>query len=156
MTKSFDYRHVVTLAETNLVGNVYFANYLLWQGHCREHFLIEHAPGVLRALTGDFALVTASCQCDFFEELTVADTVELRMSLGRVDGGRIFMTFCYYRVVGPACQLVARGSQTIACMRRTDSGMESVSIPEELAAALKAFAAPNLVANGNHVDAGVI
>jgi enediyne biosynthesis thioesterase len=156
MTKSYDYRHVVTLEETNLVGNVYFSNYLRWQGHCRERFLIDHAPGVLRALGDDLAMVTLSCQCEFFAELTVADTVEIRMSLGRVDGSRIFMTFCYYRMDGSLFQLVARGSQTIACMRRVDIGMESVSIPEELATALKEFTAPDSMANGSQVGVGVI
>jgi enediyne biosynthesis thioesterase len=156
MTTSFDHRHLVTLEETNLVGNVYFSNYLRWQGHCRERFLIEHAPSVLRALTRELALVTVSCQCDFFEELTVADTIEIRMSLGRVDRSRIFMTFCYYRVDGKTFQLVARGSQTIACMRRVDSGMESTPVPEELATALKAFTTPSVMANGNHTGVGVI
>jgi enediyne core biosynthesis thioesterase len=154
MTKSFDYRHIVTLEETNLVGNVYFSNYVRWQGHCRERFLIEYAPGVLRALSGDLAMVTLSCQCDFFDELTVADNVELRMSLSRVDGSRIVMTFCYYRVDGAMFQLVARGSQTIACMRRVGNVMESVSIPDELSAALKDFAAPEVMANGSHPGAG--
>lgn len=153
MTKSFDYRHVVTLEETNLVGNVYFSNYLRWQGHCRERFLIEHAPGVMRALTGGLAMVTLSCQCDFFEELTAADTVELRMSLSRVDGSRVAMTFCYYRVSEARFQLVARGSQTIACMRRVGDGMESVPIPEELSVALKAFVEPEVMANGSHFGA---
>jgi enediyne core biosynthesis thioesterase len=156
MTKSFDYRHIVTLEETNLVGNVYFSNYLRWQGHCRERFLIEYAPSVLRALTTGLALVTVSCQCDFFEELTAADTIEIRMSLGRVDGSRIYMTFCYYRVDGTTFQLVARGSQTIACMRRIGSGMESIPVPEELATALKAFVEPDVMANGNRIGVDVI
>ncbi len=38
------------VVETSLVGNVYFTNYLLWQGHCRERFLMEHAPEVLELL----------------------------------------------------------------------------------------------------------
>ena len=37
--RAFEYRHVVSFEETNLVGNVYFANHLSWQGRCRELFL---------------------------------------------------------------------------------------------------------------------
>jgi hypothetical protein len=73
-TPTYDYRHLVTLEETNLVGNVYFTHYLRWQGHCRELFLAQHAPGVLRALADDLALVTVSCRCDFFTELFALDT----------------------------------------------------------------------------------
>lgn len=136
MSKTYDYRHVVTLEETNLVGNVYFVNYLRWQGHCRERFLMDHAPGVVRALGGDLALVTSSCQCDYFDELFAADTVEVRMALGGIDANSVRMAFDYYRAGGSPARLVARGSQTIACMRRTGEGMEPVAVPGELRAAL--------------------
>ena len=42
----YEYRHVVTFRETNLVGNVYYTNHLEWQGRCRELFLRDHAPEV--------------------------------------------------------------------------------------------------------------
>jgi len=136
VSRTYDYRHVVTLEETNLVGNVYFVNYLRWQGHCRERFLMDHAPGVVRALSADLALVTSSCQCDYFDELFAADTVEVRMALGGIESGSVRMVFDYYRANGAPARLVARGSQTIACMRRTDSSMEPVAVPEELRRAL--------------------
>jgi enediyne biosynthesis thioesterase len=138
-TPSYDYRHVVTLEETNLVGNVYFSNYLRWQGHCRERFLMERAPGVLRALTDDLALVTVSCRCDYFSELYVTDTVELRMTLGGIDGNRVSMTFDYYRINGTPAELVANGSQTVACMRRAPHATEAVSVPAELCRALEPY-----------------
>jgi enediyne biosynthesis thioesterase len=134
--RTYDCRHLVTLEETNLVGNVYFTNYLRWQGHCREQFLAEHAPSVLRSLTENFALATVSCHCEFFSELYATDAVEVRMGLGAVDGHRITMTFDYYRVSGATPQLVARGGQTIACLRRVPTGMAPVPIPDELRDAL--------------------
>ncbi len=42
--RAFEYHHVVGFEETNLVGNVYYANYIRWQGRCREFFLRERAP----------------------------------------------------------------------------------------------------------------
>jgi enediyne biosynthesis thioesterase len=139
VARTFDYRHVITLEETNLVGNVYFTNYLRWQGHCRERFLMEHAPGVLRALRGSLALVTVSCQCDFFDELFASDTVELRMALQGTSDNRVTMAFDYYRTSGSVAQLVARGSQTIACMSRTEQGTVPVSVPAELRDALSHY-----------------
>ena len=144
--KTYNSYHVVTLEETNLVGNVYFTNYLRWQGHCREQFLIEYAPGVLHALTADFALVTVSCHCDFFSELYAADTVEIRMGLRTVEDHRITMTFDYYRINGAPPQLVARGNQTIACMRRTPTETTPESIPDELRDALAPYQAMNITA----------
>ncbi len=142
-TPSYDYRHLVTLEETNLVGNVYFANYLRWQGQCREHFLVDRAPGVLRSLTeGELALATASCHCDYFNELYAADTVELRMTLESVNGTTISMNFDYYRVTASA-ELVARGTQTTTCMRRTEQGPRPVAVPEELLTALEPYGRSN-------------
>ena len=35
MEPYYEYRHIVSFEETNLVGNVYYVNYLRWQGRCR-------------------------------------------------------------------------------------------------------------------------
>ena len=35
MEQYYEYRHVVGFEETNLVGNVYYVNYVRWQGRCR-------------------------------------------------------------------------------------------------------------------------
>jgi enediyne biosynthesis thioesterase len=146
MASTYDYRHRVTLDETNVVGNVYFTNYLRWQGHCRERFLMERAPGILAELSGDLALVTVTCHCDFFDELYAADEVEVRMTLEGVEANCVRMTFDYYRTNRPVAQLVARGSQTIACMTRGESGMEAVAVPEELRQALVPFDRQGFVA----------
>lgn len=133
------YRHLVMLEETNLVGNVYFSNYFLWQGHCRERFLMERAPGVMRALREDFVMVTVSSRCDFLSELYATDEVEVRMALGGRDANRVTMLFDYYRLQGTTAQLVAKGEQTIACMRRTADGVVPLEVPEELASALRPY-----------------
>lgn len=131
---------LVTFADTNLVGNVYFSNYLRWQGECRERFLAERAPGVVALLGKDLALVTVSCACEYFAELHALDVVEVRMSLRHIDGGQITMDFGYYRVGGPV-QLVARGEQTIACMIRRDGELTPADVPGELRSALEIYSA---------------
>lgn len=139
--RTYDHRHRVMLEETNLVGNVYFSNYFLWQGHCREAFLLDHAPGVMHALRGDFAMVTTDSSCDFFAELFAGDTVEVRMSLADQSANQVTMRFDYYRIQEPAAQLVARGWQGIACVRRIrGGGTEPVDVPAELLEALRPYA----------------
>ncbi|OLE25263.1 MAG: 4-hydroxybenzoyl-CoA thioesterase [Catenulispora sp. 13_1_20CM_3_70_7] len=138
--RTYDHRHRVMLEETNLLGNVYFSNYFLWQGHCREAFLLDHAPGVMRALRGDFAMITTDSSCDFFAELFAGDTVEVRMALAEQSATKVTMRFDYYRIQGAAPQLVARGRQGIACTRRIDGGTEPVDVPAELREALRPYA----------------
>jgi enediyne biosynthesis thioesterase len=143
MPASYIYRHRVTFDETNLVGNVYFAHYLHWQGQCREHFLADHAPGVLGELNAGLALATVSCSAEFYTESTAFDQVEVHMTLERISGNRIFMGFDYLRTREPAGEpaavLLARGRQTVACMRRASHGLDPASVPAELRHALSRF-----------------
>lgn len=134
---TYRYRHVVKFDETNLVGNVYFAHYVHWQGHCREHFLAENARDVLKALhTGELAMVTVSCSMDYYAECFAFDEIDVMMALHASSGNRIAMDFEFRR----AGQLVARGTQVVACMRRTQEGSVPTEIPGELADALQPFA----------------
>ena len=140
MTPSYIYCHRVTFDETNIVGNVYFAHYLHWQGHCREHFLAEHAPGVLADLSTGLALATVRCSAEFYSESSALDVIEVHMTLEHITGNRIGMGF-EYRRPGAQAGLLARGSQTVACMRRTSQGLEIATVPAELRLALAPFAA---------------
>src|ERR1051326_8390050 len=72
-TRFYEYRHVVSFQETNLVGNVYYTNHLAWQGRCRELFLRDHAPDVIEQLDGELSLATTSCSCEYFAELLAFD-----------------------------------------------------------------------------------
>jgi enediyne biosynthesis thioesterase len=134
--RPYRYQHLVTLDETNLIGNVYFAHYVFWQGHCRERFLAEHAPGVLAELqSGGLAIVTVSCSMDYYAECFAFNEIEVAMTLRATTGNRIEMDFEFRR----GNQLTARGRQTVACMRRADSGAVPAEVPAELSRALQAF-----------------
>jgi enediyne biosynthesis thioesterase len=129
-------RHRVTFDETNVVGNVYFAHYLHWQGHCREAFLADHAPGVLADVRrGDLALATVSCDMEYFAECFALDEVEVAMTLRRVRGNRVEMNYEFRR----AGRMVARGGQVVSCLRRTADGVLPVRVPDELSRALAPF-----------------
>jgi enediyne biosynthesis thioesterase len=135
VTRTYDYRHVVTFQDTNVVGNVYFASFVAWQGACREHFLRDHAPGVLQQLAGDLALVTVSCQCEFLAEVFAFDEVIVRMSLVEALHNRLDLRFEYVRIAAGAEELVAIGRHRVACMRRDGAHRVAAPIPDELRAA---------------------
>jgi enediyne biosynthesis thioesterase len=139
VTRTYDHRHVVTFGDTNLVGNVYFAHHIAWQGRCREHFLRDHAPGVLARLATDLALVTISCQCEYLAELAAFDEVILRMSLVEALANRLDLRFDYVRVTGGRDELVAIGRHRVACMRRDAGQLVPIAIPDDLLTAAMAF-----------------
>lgn len=139
--KAYEYRHLVGFEETNLVGNVYYVNHLKWQGRCREMFLRDHAPEVLAELSRGLALATVRCSCDYFEELEAFDEILLRMRLAEQRQNRLLMTFEYYRLRDGAEELVARGEQEIACMRRQGDHTVPIPVPQALKDALEPYRA---------------
>jgi enediyne biosynthesis thioesterase len=132
----YEYRHLVSFQETNLVGNVYFTNYVAWQGRCRELFLRDHAPEVIAELSRGLSLATVSCACEYFAELAAFDEVVVRMRLAELVQNRMRLVFEYWR----GKELVARGEQQIACMRRAGEKLSPAPVPPSLRAALAAYA----------------
>jgi len=141
MSRYFEYRHVVGFEETNLVGNVYYVNYLRWQGRCRELFLKERAPRVLDELRVDLKLFTLRVDCEFFAELTAFDELSVRMRLVDLAQTQVEFGFDYVRLDGPGAEtLVARGRQRVACMRGPNTRTAPTRVPDALAQALAPFA----------------
>ncbi|HVR99372.1 MAG TPA: acyl-CoA thioesterase [Thermoanaerobaculia bacterium] len=137
--RAYEYRHLVGFEETNLVGNVYYVNHLRWQGRCREMFLRDHAPEVLAELSDGLALATVRCSCDYLAELEAFDELVIRMRLGGIAQNRITLLFEYWRQRDGQEDLVARGEQQVACMRRDGTRSLPTPIPAALREALRAY-----------------
>ncbi|ALU98454.1 MULTISPECIES: acyl-CoA thioesterase [Streptomyces] len=136
----FELRHTVGFEETNLVGNVYYVNYLRWQGRCRELFLKERAPSVLAEVQEDLKLFTLKVDCEFFAEITAFDELSIRMRLSELRQTQLEFTFDYIKLGDDGGEtLVARGRQRIACMRGPNTATVPTLIPEALAEALAPY-----------------
>ena len=137
--RSYEYKHIVGFEETNLVGNVYYANYILWQGRCREMFLYDHAPDIIQQFSQGLALVTVRVSCDYFSELYAFDQVIIRMSLKELKQNRITMLFDYWKISDAGEELVAKGEQQAACMQRQGEKIVAIAVPESLRRALEEY-----------------
>lgn len=139
---TFDTHHLVTFEETNLVGNVYFSNYFLWQGRARELFLREHSPGTLDQLTsGELRLVTSHASCDYVDEFVAFDDVLIRMSLIRFIpfGVSLGFEFCRLMKGASSYEVVARGRQDIKFLRRDGTRWDLFEIPRPLMDVLQLY-----------------
>ena len=135
----YEYRHTICFQETNLVGYVYYTNHLGWQGRCREMFLHDHAPDVIPELSRGLSLATVRCGCEYFAELSAFDEVIVRMRLAELAQNRITLGFEYWRIKDGREELVARGEQQVACMRREGERLEPAPVPASLRTALAAY-----------------
>jgi enediyne biosynthesis thioesterase len=140
VSRAYEYRHIVSFEETNLVGNVYYVNHLSWQGRVRELFLRDHAPDIIEELSRGLSLATLRCSCEYLAELCAFDEVLIRMRLGELSQNRITMLFEYWRLANGREELVARGEQQVACMKRDGAALSPIPVPKSLREALQPYA----------------
>ena len=139
MENYFEYKHTVGFEETNLVGNVYYVNYLRWQGRCREMFLKTQAPEVLEDVRDDLKLFTLKVDCEFYAEITAFDELSIRMRLADLAQTQLEFTFDYVKVEPGGESLVARGKQRVACMRGPNTRTVPSMVPPALVRALQPY-----------------
>ncbi|MGJ9423302.1 acyl-CoA thioesterase [Aeromicrobium sp. CF3.5] len=137
--RAYEYQHVVGFEETNLVGNVYYVNYVRWQGRCREMFLKELVPELLADIRSDLKLFTQKVECEYIAEITAFDDLVIRMSLAALGQTTLELTFEYWCERPEGSQLVGRGLQRIACMRGPNGHTQPTRVPEPLVKALLPF-----------------
>ncbi|MFI1016676.1 acyl-CoA thioesterase [Streptomyces sp. NPDC020965] len=143
MADYFEHRHIVGFQETNIVGNVYYVNYLSWQGRCREMFLKLRAPDVLAEIQADLKLFTLKVDCEFFAEITAFDEISIRMRLADLAQTQLEFSFDYVKLdPGGEEKLIARGRQRVACMRGPNSATVPSLVPEALVRALGPYTRP--------------
>ena|SRR2546430_8702743 len=151
----YEFRHRVGFEETNFVGNVYYVNYLRWQGHCRERFLTELAPEVLdEIMHDDLKLFTLKADCEFFAEITAFDELSIRMSLYELTQTQIEFAFDYVHLKDGQETMVARGRQRIACMRGPNNATVPARVPPALREVLQPFHKPQLARPASAGSAG--
>jgi enediyne biosynthesis thioesterase len=139
MSRYYEYRHVVGFEETNLVGNVYYVNYLRWQGRCREMFFVDHVPELVDELRSDLNIVTLSSECEFLSEISAFDTLAVRMRLEDLTQTQLGFGFDYVCLREETEELVARGQQRVACMREHNGHAAPARIPASLRRALDRY-----------------
>lgn len=137
--RAYEYVHWVSFEETNLVGNVYYANHIRWQGRCRELFLREHTPELRAQFEQGLALVTTHCSCDYLAELTAFDEVTIRMRLVSLHQNRFDLAFEYWRRTDDGEELVARGTQQVASMQRIGTTLVPAPVPAALQRVLQIY-----------------
>jgi len=138
---AYAYHHTIAFEETNVVGNVYYVNYLRWQGRCRELFLRDHAPSVVAEIAGGLSIATVRVSCDFYSELRAFDEVRVEMRLRERNQNRLSLEFDYWHELPEGPRLSAHGTQDVAFMRREGSALSPTHVPDELLQALEPYRA---------------
>lgn len=142
--KYFEYRTTVSFEETNVVGNVYFANFFVWQGRCREAFLRKEAPQVLGDFKAGHGMITKESSIQFMREAFAFDAILVRMHLKKLSRTAITMHFDYFKEHEEGTPLLlAQGMQSVLWVNPQH---RIIVFPEYLYEAVQSYAdvLPNL------------
>jgi CheY-like chemotaxis protein/acyl-CoA thioesterase FadM len=127
----------VLLRDTNLMGNTYFANYIMWQGEVREAILMTH-PNFAEEMQKNkhIKMITHSIYHRFVQETTFCDIVQIKMTTREIKHCSLVLVFRYYNKITGA--FLGEGWQRLTFADlRTGSLATIPNFIRELAIAIK-------------------
>jgi len=116
-----------TLEDANLVGNVYYANYFIWQGRVRDEYFYSMAPEYWAGTAENGELMCVSCRMDYLRDAMPFDEIEVFVSLQAVHESGAVLNFEFFRNIEGRKQKLAVGEQVVAWVRHEDGGASKIS-----------------------------
>ncbi len=86
-----------TLEESNLVGNVYYGNYFIWQGRTLDLFLYSVAPEYLRVSNSQGELICLYTRMDFLQEAMPFDKILVLLYVKSISECGAVFNFEFFR-----------------------------------------------------------
>lgn len=118
----------VTLKDTNVFGNVYFSNYIEYQGVVREKFLLYKLPEIHEMLAKSrITLATIETYNKFINNLYFGDTLEVELTTSDINGASCKLNFVFKNKSNGT--LVGKGYQRFCVV---GSSGRVVRIPDKL------------------------
>lgn len=119
-----------TLKHSNATQNVYFSNYIEWQGMVRERWFFECIDSQMLQHKGVF--VTRRVHQEFFKEAFPFQEITCRMNTFAIQRCSFGLLFRFYS----GEQLIAEGYQKIAF---TNHNKKVVRLPEDILARIHTY-----------------
>jgi enediyne polyketide synthase len=86
-----------SLDNSNIVGNIYFANYYAWQGQVRDHYFYKIIPEYFRGVGEKGELLCVQTQVQHLREAMPFDTIVVTMALKQLKKYSVTFHFEYFR-----------------------------------------------------------
>jgi enediyne polyketide synthase len=113
-----------SLKESDLVGNIFFANYSIWQTNVRDQFFYRLAPALYQGTGEQGEWITLSSKIHYLREAVPFDQIEVQMSLIRRYEYGVTLFFEFFRVDSQhQRQKLAYGEQDIIWINRDEQGI---------------------------------
>ena len=107
-----------TLEESNLVGNVYFSNYFIWQNRVLDLFLFKAAPQLMRVMNSQGEILSLFSRMNFLREAMPFDKIQVKLFAKCVYEHGADLVFEFFIREGNQLQKIQTGEQRVAWVQR--------------------------------------
>jgi acyl-CoA thioesterase FadM len=112
-----------SLEQSNLVGNIYFANYYAWQGQTRDRYLFSVVPEHFRGTGENGELLCLQTWVQHLREAMPFEKIGVSMALKQLKESMAVLYFEYFRVDPDGSrQKLAFGEQKAVWVNRDNDG----------------------------------
>lgn len=131
---SYEYRTKVTIGDTNLYQNMYFANFFKLQGVVREQWVHDHVTNYLHEFQSGLVLITKEASNSFIKDFYLYDKVLVSMNFVKMSKTFTDLRFRFYEE--STMELRSEGRQRIVF---ADATHKICKIPENFKNAISDF-----------------
>ncbi len=127
-----------TLEESNLVGNVYYGNYFIWQGRILDLFLYSVAPEYLRVSNPIGEMLCLYSRMDYLREAMPFDRIKTQLYVRSVSECGATFNFEFFREQfdGSLEKLHIGQQEVVWVERRADGSPVAAPLPSSVMQAL--------------------
>lgn len=139
--EGFEHEHRVRVryAETDQMGVVYHANYLVYMEEARIRLMAALGFPYEEVEERGMAMIVRRAEVRYRSPIRFPDEVGIRTRVPRVGGASIVYEYRFERV--RTGELLATARTEIGCVRRSGGELRAAPLPEEIRAALLAAGA---------------
>ena len=128
-----------SLEDSNLVGNIYFANYAKWLGRTRDLYFYNLMPNLYRGVGNDGEFFTLNCDIFHLQEAMPFDNVLVKMYINKAYEFGLELYFEYFLNNRNSSKKLAFGYQKVGWVKRNDNVLELKRLPDEIIKNLKSL-----------------
>ena len=145
MASEYRMHRMVEFADTDMAGIMYFANYFKFMESVEHAFFRSLGFSVHGGSTGKtWGWARRNASCSYERPLHYEDNVELHLLVREKRSKAIVYETRFLLATNGTTIEVARGVITAVCVEKTDGGMRAVTMPAEVAAAIKVASSESL------------
>lgn len=125
---TYVHRLQVRYAETDQMGRVHHANYLLYLEEARTRWLAQAGCSYAELEREGVGLPVRSVQIRYFEAALYEDVLEVELSVSRLRGASVTLEGLIRRASD--AQRIARGTVELACIRMHPTAPQVIPLPD--------------------------